>query len=299
MSAARAWIAVPGAIAALAAAVAIQVARDARYARETAEVEQLLYVRSAPAMQRIALGFDALAADVYWIRAIQHYGGDRLARSRVRKYELLYPLLDLTTTLDPQFKIAYRFGAIFLSEKPPGGPGRPDEAIALLQKAIAANPDRWEYAYDIGFVHFWHYRDFREAARWFEASSRMPNAPNWIPPLTAVMLGAGGDRASARFMWQQMLQSDQVWLRRNAERRLVQLDALDIADQLEAVVRKYPPPPGQPYRWEDYVRRGALRMIPYDPTRTPYDLDPATGDVRVSPQSDLQPMPDETTRTLK
>ena len=48
--------------------------------------------------------------------------------STCRTYALLYPLLDLTTTLDPYFSIAYRFGAIFLGEPYPGGPGRPDLA---------------------------------------------------------------------------------------------------------------------------------------------------------------------------
>ena len=40
-----------------------------------------------------------------------------------------------TTTLDPYFNIAYRFGAIFLGERYPGGPGRPDQAVALLARA--------------------------------------------------------------------------------------------------------------------------------------------------------------------
>ena len=30
-------------------------------------------------------------------------------------YPLLYPMLDITTTLDPRFSIAYRFGSIFLA----------------------------------------------------------------------------------------------------------------------------------------------------------------------------------------
>ena len=74
-------------------------------------------------MRARARSFESLAADVYWIRAIQHYGGERLAQGP-RNYDLLYPLLDLTTSLDPYFSIAYRFGAIFLSEQYPGGPGR-------------------------------------------------------------------------------------------------------------------------------------------------------------------------------
>ena len=52
-------------------------------------------------------------------------------------YPLLYPLLDLTTTLDPVFNIAYRFGSIFLAEPYPGGAGRPDLAITLLEKGLA------------------------------------------------------------------------------------------------------------------------------------------------------------------
>ena len=50
-----------------------------------------------------------------------------------KNYDLLYPLLDLVTTLDPRFNVAYRFGAIFLVRAAPGGPGRPDLAIALLE----------------------------------------------------------------------------------------------------------------------------------------------------------------------
>ena len=130
-----------GAAAALACAVAVQFARDTYRPRATpAALEATLYVRSPAALQRIVLGFDALAADVYWIRAIQHFGGARLSTTGRRDYSLLYPFLDLATTLDPYFTIAYRFGSIFLSEAYPGGPGRPPQAIALLQKGIAAQP---------------------------------------------------------------------------------------------------------------------------------------------------------------
>ena len=114
----------------LAAAVVLQIARDRAFPRDREDVSQILYVQSGPALKRIALDYDAVLSDVYWIRAIQHYGGDRLAGPTARrKYQLLYPLLDLTTTLDPYFDIAYRFGAIFLSEGYPGGPARPDQAV--------------------------------------------------------------------------------------------------------------------------------------------------------------------------
>jgi tetratricopeptide (TPR) repeat protein len=278
-------------VATMGAAIGTQIARDRMYGQRERDTERILYVRSGEAARRITLDFDALAADVYWIRAIQHYGGDRLLAARSGKYELLYPLLDLTTTLDPYFTIAYRFGAIFLSEPAPGGPGRPDQAIQLLQKGLIAQPHKWQYFHDIAFVHYWHLREFKTAAEWFQRAADQPNSPNWLRPLAAGMLTAGNDRASARLLWSQILSSDQEWLRKTAARSLQQLDALDLIDQLQAVVRRFPPAPGAPYSWDDYLRRGIFRMVPFDPTDTPLDIDPASGTITVSKSSRLYPMP--------
>lgn len=281
-----------GALAALAAAIAVQIVRDERYPLAQRETERILYVRSGAALKRIALEFDTAAADMYWIRALQHYGGDRLARQRGRKYELLYPLLDITTTLDPYFTIAYRFGAIFLSEAYPGGPGRPDLAVALLRKGLAAQPGKWQYYMDAGFVYYWHFRDFKTAAGWFRRAAGQPNAPNWLEPLAATMLIRGGDRVSARFLWQQMLQSDEPWLRRNARRRLAQIDAMDQIERLEQIVRRFTPTGGR-YAWDVLIRQRVLSGVPIDPAGTSYEIDPATGDVAVSTRSELFPMPDD------
>ncbi len=274
---------------ALGGAISLQILRDRWYPREAREQERILYVRSGAALKRIVLGFDALAADVYWIRALQHYGGDRLTGPVAgAKYQLLYPLLDLTTTLDPYFNIAYRFGAIFLSEGYPGGPGRPDQSVALLRKALVAMPQKWQYYHDIGFVYYWRMHDFQSAATWFRRAAEQPNAPNWLTPLAASMLTRGQDRAAARFMWQQMLKSEEAWLRRSAERALVQLLALDQIDRLEAEVNRHPLAAGESYSWSALAGK---RGVPVDPTGTPYDLDPVTGRVTVSTQSPLHPMP--------
>jgi hypothetical protein len=275
-----------------AVAVAVQVFRDRQFPRAVSEASRVLYVQSGAAMDRMVMEFDALASDVYWIRALQVYGGERLVRDRPRNYDLLYPLLDLTTALDPYFTIAYRFGAIFLSEPFPGGPGRPDQAETILKKGIAAQPTKWQYYHDIAFVEYWHRKDPKSAAAWFQRAADQPNAPNWLTPIVAVMLNAGGDRASARLLWRQIEASDQEWLRSIAERRLQQLDALDIVDQLDRIVQNFPPPPGGQYSWRWLISQRALPGVPADATRTPFVIDPTTGKVSVSATSELQPMPE-------
>lgn len=285
------------ALAAFAAAIALQMVRDRAYPRDQLQNRAFLYVQSPAALRRIALSFDSLAADVYWIRALQHYGGDRLSADGRQRYELLYPLLDLTTSLDPYFTIAYRFGAIFLSEGYPGGPGRPDQAIALLQKGIAAQPTAWEYYHDIAFVHYWQYRDTRAAAEWFRKAAGQPGAPEWLEPVAASMLIQGGDRASARFILQQILKSPQSWVQRMARRSLLQLDALDFIDnELRRPIAQNPPPPGTPYSWQWLIQRRALPGYPTDPTGVPFEIDPATGEVIVARRSELWPMPKQLKR---
>ena len=168
-------------------------------------------VTSGPALRRLTVSLNALAADVYWIRTLQYYGGAkrRLAAlagvpepppllAASSDYDQLYPLLDITTSLDPRFTVAYRFGAVFLAEAYPSGQGRPDLAVRLLEKGIREQPDKWEYMEDAGFVHYWYEHNFPEAARWFERASEAPGAPVWLKPLAATTMAQGGDRESSR-----------------------------------------------------------------------------------------------------
>jgi hypothetical protein len=92
-------------------------------------------------------------------------------------------------------------------------------------------------------------------------------------------------------LWGNLLQSDQEWLRRTAARRLRQLDALDGIDQLQSYVNENPPAPGERYSWELLIRRRVLAGVPLDPTGKPFQIDAASGQVTVAPDSELQPMP--------
>lgn len=276
----------------VAAFVGLELWRDAAYGEPSAG-ESVLYIRSGETVKRLSLSNAALLADLYWVRAVQYYGGNRLSKLPNRRYDLLYPLLDITTSLDPQFNIAYRFGAIFLAESYPGGAGRPDLAIALLEKGSRSNPTRWQYLQDIGFVHYWWRNDFLAAAAWFRKAGDVPGAPWWLRSLAAVTLAQGGDRRSSRLLWQSLGDTGgDAWLRRNAAFRLAQLDALDAIDRLSALVRAHEARTGRwPSGWEVLVREGVIGGIPPDPTGVPYALDGDTGAVTLSPSSSLNPLP--------
>jgi tetratricopeptide (TPR) repeat protein len=279
------------AIAAIGAAAATLHARERR-ASLPPTAARFLYLESDATASRVFLTFKALASDVYWIRAIQHFGHDRKAPTSAHPFELLEPLLNLTTTLDPQFNIAYRFGAIFLSLDPPNGPGRPDRAIALLEKGLAANPRRWQYAHDLGFVHYWYTGQYAEASRWFERAAAIPGAPEWISPLAALTRAKGGDRDGARRLLATLQEAQESYIRDAARRSLSQLQALDAIDQLTAIVDAFHARAGRyPTSWREIIAAGQLRSTPVDPTGVPFALDAETHAVTLSPQSTLLPLP--------
>lgn len=276
-----------------AGAAGLAILRDRVAPREVLR-ESVLYVPSPAVMDRFVLSYDALAADLYWIRAIQHFGDTRLSSAGPRRYELLYPLLNITTALDPKFNIAYRFGAIFLSEPPPGGPGRPDLAIELLERGLEARPDRWQFMQDIGMVHYLNQQDFAAAADWFERAADVPGSPWWLRSLAANTRAAGGDRAGARALWTALRDSasDNEWLRNDATRRLQQLDALDAVDALQRVVDEWAAQGApKPYSWNALVAARRLRFVPADPAGAVFYLGPYTGTVDVADDSPLRPLP--------
>jgi hypothetical protein len=296
----------------VAASVELQALRDEIYPPRAMD-EDSLYIQSGPMLRRLTVAYNALAADLYWIRAIQYYGDGKralalasltgvpkpppmIAAPAADAYALLYPLLDLTTSLDPRFNIAYRFGAVFLAEPYPSGPGRPDLAIALLEKGLRERPDKWEYMEDIGFVHYWYDHDYRAASEWFQKASGVPGAPWWLRSLAATTLAQGGDRQSSRVMWEAIRQSSEIdWLRQDAERRLLQLQALDQIDALQRMLDDYARRAGTAATgWSTLIRASVLPGIPVDPTGTPYALD--AGRVALAQASKLWPPPVEPQR---
>lgn len=204
------------------AAGAVLSARDRWYPRSAADTRQL-YVTSGETIGRLGLGFDAVLADIYWIRTVQHYGRDRRSLRYEGRYELLAPLVDITTSLDPHFTTAFVFGALFLAEPLPNGPGQFDHAVAILEKGLRAEPNAWRYAQYLGFLHYWHRNDRQEAARQFRRAAAIPGAPVWMTPLAAQMFVEGGDREAARTLLLTLAESDEPWIRDLAQRRLREL----------------------------------------------------------------------------
>jgi hypothetical protein len=258
---------------------------DAKTRTVEQQKEELL-LRSPSAVKRMSLGYNALLADIYWTRAVQYYG-NRVGTPDAT-FELLWPLLDIATTLDPKLVIAYRFGAIFLSEPGPAGAGRSDLAIELVKRGIAENPDQWNLNSDLGFLYYWRLQDFQSSAAAYLEGSKNPKAPSWLKMMAARVAEKGGSLETSAMIWSELRNSTQdPIVRERATQMLRGLKAQedemhldDLADQYKKRSAHYPASTGE------LRDAGLTNGIPVDPDGYPYVFGP-DGKSRLNPQSTI------------
>ena len=263
----------------------LQVKIDASSRAYVNQDEDLL-LSSSRAVQRMSLGYDSLVADVYWTRAVQYYG----ARAGIpgSQFALLAPLLNIATDLDPKLIVAYRFGAVFLAEPSPTGAGRPDLAIQLVKKGMAANPDNWYLVGDLGFLDYWYLHDYAAASQTYLDGDKIPGAPSWMKIMAALVAQRGGSVETARMIWTEVYNSTQDRsVRQRAMETLRGLRALEDEQQLDLLAQQYKDRLGHfPATTGDLRDAGLIRGNPVDPDGNPYVYGP-DGKSALSPHSTI------------
>jgi tetratricopeptide (TPR) repeat protein len=235
--------------------------------------DEVLYISSPTALKRLSFNYTGLMADIYWTRTVQYYG--RLRGAKARQYDLLYPLLDVTATLDPKLLVAYQFGSVFLSEQPPEGAGQPDKAIEFVERGIRANPNEWRLYFNLGFIHY-DRGDYASAARAFEAGSKIPGSASAMKSMAAFCSEKAGSPDAARLLWTTLYETTtDTSIRKNAYDRLVALRINEDVLALANIVRTFHDRTGRyPSNFAEMVANGWLRAVPRDPTGDPYELLP-------------------------
>ncbi len=153
---------------------------------ESERVGELAYFPSGYMIRTLAIGNQAMLADIIWLRFIQYYGEHRMTDLQ---YEYMYHILDILTTLDPHFVHAYNLGALMLTHDAK----RPDQAFKLLKKGMAQDPDEWRIPFMYAFIQYVFLRDYTTALTYFRISAQLPGATDmpkrWAGYLALKMIG--------------------------------------------------------------------------------------------------------------
>jgi hypothetical protein len=205
---------------------------------------------------------------------VQYFGNKHYEGAQ--KYDLLAPLLDITTALDPQLTVAYEFGANFLAPPPPNGAGMPQRAVQLAEYGVHHNPSDWRIYYDLGFIYYMDLQDPAKAADAFARGSKIPGAHPWLKLLAASMAEHAGEIQTAQLMWTTTYQTtNDPNVRANAATHLRALKVDQDVTELEDLVSNYKAKTGHlPETFPDIAAAGMIRGIPVDPIGKAYKLTP-------------------------
>jgi tetratricopeptide (TPR) repeat protein len=262
--------------------------------------EEQLYVKG-PAARRLSLAFNGIIADWYWMRSLQYVGRKAVTHEKIRldnlselDLKLLAPLLDTATTLDPKFMAVYEYGAVVLptvSDK-----DNDEDAVTLLKKGIAANPDSWRLYQHLGYI-YWQRGDYVAASEAYGAGSKLQGAPVWMKTMELNMRARGSSPQVAREIYERMrLEATDQQVKSFAEYRLAQLDSEEERVRLRRILSDYAARTGGrcPTSWREVSQQ--LRALglqtdasgaPLDPTGFPYVLTEQGCNVDLHPDSKI------------
>ena len=205
---------------------------------------------------------------------MQYFGGRH--HNSATSYNLLAPLLEITTALDPHLLPAYQFGASFLAPAPPDGAGQPDRAIQLMEYGIQNNPTEWRLYYNLGFVYYMDVKNYAKAAQAFARGSEVPGAHPFLKILAAQMAQHAGEFDTARMLWTATYETSQDSLiRQNALEHLRALKVDEDVTNLQAAVTRFGQRTGRlPSGFSELIAAEGWRSVPVDPDGKPYRFTP-------------------------
>jgi len=224
--------------------------------QEEGFVPQPELVRSA------SFGFTALAADYYWLQAVQLAGG---AGDASRHSAYVGKLLDVVTELDPWVDHPYRFAAVWMvdSEK------NVRHANELLRRGIAYHPEDWRDRFYLGFNQFFYLDENEAAAETLEPATRVAGAPRYLPRLVARLRSqSDGLDSAAIFLEELARRAPDDYKRAEYEKALDEIETERRARFLDEARAEYKRRSGRDITALEDLLAGpspVLRQIPSEP----------------------------------
>ena len=231
--------------------------------------DELMYFPSGYGIKVLSFGHQALLADMVWLQFIQYYGKHRLTD---RVFTYMYHMLDILTTLNPNFLRAYLLGSLLLTHDAQ----HPEQAKKLLKKGMHHNPHTWVLPFYYGFIHFVFVRDYATAQSYFVLAAHKPGAPDlpkrWAAFVTYKKLR---DLETALALWLDLYNTTQNPVEQEIAALYIkdiqsQIDIDHLNEKLEVFKNKYN---RSPMDLEELVRYGILDSIPHEPHGATYTIE--------------------------
>ena len=257
---------------ALVALVATTAWAHARLSAPSGAEQDESFVPRPELVRTASFGFTALAADYYWLQAVQLVGN---AGDAFRSAAQIGKLLDVVTELDPWVDHPYRFGAVWMTNSL----RNVQHANALLRRGIAYHPEDWRDRFYLGFNQFFYLEENEAAAETLEPATRLTGAPRYLPRLVARLRSeSDGLDSAAVFLEELVRRTPDDYKRAEYEKALDEIETERRARFLDEARAEYKRRSGRDITAVEDLLTGpspVLRQIPSEPNGGEWKLNEA------------------------
>ncbi len=247
------------------------------YKSRAEKIEALRLLPPGRYIKPLVLGYNQMAADLIWLRAVQLIGERQISQEG---YDWIYHVLDVVTDLDPKFDSAYQAGGIVLATLG----NQVDKSNALLEKGLKENPKVWQIPFYLGFNHFFYLKNYKVAADYMSIAGQLPGSPRYVPFLASRLYTQAKDpETGMKFLSKVYENTRDERIRAKIEVRIKELKVEKDMQILEEGAVKYKERYGrEPAILEYLVKEGFLQEIPEEPFGGYYYVDPKTREIKNS-----------------
>jgi len=212
------------------------------------------FVMSSKLVRHIDIGLHNAASDLFWLEAIQYFGG-----WNSKNNEKLGDYLDASIELDPKFSYPYAFGVLILPSLE-----KRDKAIEIGKRGTELNLPDWRIPYYLATIYYIDLNDQTNAAIYFDKAARTKDAPENIARVAAQFGAKSTKRSQTITIWQGIYENtkDEV-VKERAKNYIIHLKILDYLDQ---AVQAYKDRFGLiPKDLNELVQKKIIAGLPIDP----------------------------------
>lgn len=208
--------------------------------------DEVMMLSRVELTRALSLGYQQVAADLQWLRAIQYFAKHLMTD---RRYPLLEPLVEQIFTLDPLFKEPYFWAGSSVLYGQQITPERVYRANLIYERAMSRFPDDYEPPYRLGMNYYTELRSEEDDQRardqalglsYLQRAANAPNAPSTIRALVrGIAQRMGQDEVLFHALTDELVQATDPDQRAQLEARLQALTArMSDSGELRSLVER-------------------------------------------------------------
>lgn len=231
------------------------------------------YLPSGKFIKGASLSFDAILADLLWIKSIGYHADQFKQRG---DFQWLYHIVDIATTLDPAFEDPYEFAAVAFSVEIEDY----EKSTYFLKKGMKNVPQHhWRYWYlpfFTAFNYMYHEGDYKTAAHYLEIAASFPQRPDYLPLLVSRLYANTTDPGLAIPFLQKMIErASTPEMKEKLQLRIKEIQVKQHILLLTAAYDRYQKSTGTPPKsLADLLEKGIIHKIPKEPFGGNYSISP-------------------------